>query len=130
MGKGLSILLKEMKNEVQKEQFLNELILLITIYISYVIEETEDQSVLNNGSIGLLPEFANIFILYDLSKRCERLKITDSWIKNSRITISVLNIIFRWLTYKKFTHTMALVNEEFKTALAEEVLKENDKNDA
>jgi hypothetical protein len=101
---------------------LNEVILLITVYISYVIEETEDQNVLTNGSIGLLPEFANIFILYDLSKRCERLKITESWINKPKITISVLNIIFRWLIYKQYTHTMAVVNEEFKADSGEEVV--------
>jgi hypothetical protein len=88
-------------------------VLLITIYISYVIDETEDQNVLSNGSIGLLPEFANIFILYDLSKRCERLKLGNLWITSPQRTMEVLSTLFNWLTFKKFTYTIAIINQEF-----------------
>ena len=84
--------------------------LLITIYISYVIEETEDQNVLVNGTVGLLPEFANIFILYDLDRRCLRLRADDSWIGDRLMVMKVLSIIFNWLIYKRFTHTKAIVN--------------------
>jgi hypothetical protein len=65
MGRGLLILMEELKAAVPAEDFQDELMLLITTYISYVIEETEDQNVLSNGSIGLLPEFVNYFLIHD-----------------------------------------------------------------
>lgn len=40
MGRGLLILLDELRAVVPAEDFLDELLLLITTYISYVIEET------------------------------------------------------------------------------------------
>ena len=113
LGRGLALLIHEVRENVGLEDFGEELVLLITIYISYVIEETEDQNVLNNGSVSLLPEFANLFILYDLGKRCERLKLGQTWICTQSVVVEVLNIFFRWLNYKKFTHTLVTVNEEY-----------------
>ena len=40
---------------MRDESLREELILLITIYVSYVIEESEDMKVLSNGKVGLLP---------------------------------------------------------------------------
>jgi len=66
-----------------------------------------------NGSIGLLPEFANIFILYDLPERCKKLKVVNSWINDNLKAVKVLSIIFNWLIYKRFTHTTAIINLEY-----------------
>lgn len=85
---------------------------MLTIYIACVIEETEDQNVLNNGSIELLPEFANVFILYDLNNRCQRLKLTNTWISNASVVIKTLHVLFRWLNYKQFTHTTTLISHD------------------
>lgn len=111
MGKGLLLLLDELRVAIREEEFVDELIMLITTYISYVIEETEDQNVLSNGSIGLLPEFANYFLLYDLERRCERLRIKNLWINHLPYVVEVFSIIFRWLVFKKFTLTRATVNQ-------------------
>ena len=67
-------------------------------------------NVLSNGKVGLMPEFANIFILYDLNKRCERLKLSQTWISHPKTTVQMLRIIFRWLNYKAFTYTVATIN--------------------
>jgi hypothetical protein len=112
MGRGVAILIKELGQAVELESFFHELVLLMTIYIAHVIEETEDQNVLNNGSVGLLPEFANVFILYDLAQRCDRLKLKGTWLSDIPTVIKTLSILFRWLNYKQYTHTTAIVNEE------------------
>jgi hypothetical protein len=78
-----------------------------------VIEETEDQKVLDNGKIALLPEFANLFVIYDLSKRTERFKISDKFIFQPKQVINILNLFCRWLNYKKFTHALIKINEEY-----------------
>ena len=67
-------------------------------------------NVLSNGKVGLLPEFANIFVLYDLNKRCEKLKLGQTWLSHTQSVVRILSLIFRWLNYKKFTHTVATVN--------------------
>jgi hypothetical protein len=66
--------------------------------------------VLSNGCIGLLPEFANYFLLYDFERRCERIKIKRLWINATANVIEVFSIIFRWLVFKRFTHTRAAIN--------------------
>lgn len=88
------------------------MVLLLTIYIAYVIEETEDQNVLKNSHMELLPEFANVFILYDLNSRCSRLKLTNTWLNKVPLVVKTLDILFRWLNYKEFTHTTALINDD------------------
>jgi hypothetical protein len=102
-----------LRGAVAEVEFQDELVLLVTTYISYVIEETEDQNVLSNGSIGLLPEFANYFLLYDFERRCERLKIKNLWINSLPNVIEVFSLLFRWLVFKSFTHTRAAVNREY-----------------
>ena len=106
-------MIEELQENVRDEGLRDELILLITIYVSYVIEESEDMKVLSNGKVGLLPDFANLFVLYDLGKRCQRMKLGNSWIGRTKQVVQVLSTIFRWLNFKKFTHTLANINEDF-----------------
>jgi hypothetical protein len=88
-------------------------VLLITIYLSYVIEETEDQSVLNNGNIGLIADLINYFMLFEFSRHCERLKIQELWMGEPANALEVFNLIFRWLNFKKFSHTTVSINKKY-----------------
>lgn len=42
--------------------------MLIVLLTEHIIEETEDQNVLGLGTVGLMPEFVNYFIIHDFKK--------------------------------------------------------------
>ena len=71
----------------------------------------------------MLPEFANLFIMYDLCKRTERFKINDRPIFQPNQVVKILHLFCRWLNYKKFTHTLATINEDFleEDAMSEKI---------
>lgn len=58
----------------------DEIVMLIVLLTEHIIEETEDQNVLSLGTIGLMPEFVNYFIIHDFKKPVERLKLENLWI--------------------------------------------------
>lgn len=53
----------------------DEIVMLIVLLTEHIIEETEDQNVLSLGTIGLMPEFVNYFMIHDFKKPVERLKL-------------------------------------------------------
>lgn len=50
----------------------------------------------------------NYFLLYEFERRCVRLNVQDLWIGNSSNATYVFDLIFKWLLYRRYTHTRAI----------------------
>ena len=48
------------------------------------------------------------------------MKLGNSWIGKSKQVVQVLSTFFRWLNFKKFTHTLASINEDFTESSPEQ----------
>lgn len=87
--------------------------MLIVLLTEHIIEQTQDQNVLNLGTIGLMPQFVNYFIIHDFKKPVQRLKLQNLWVFKDNNAINVLNIFFRWMLYKKYTLTKVEINKKY-----------------
>lgn len=80
IGEGIIQFFKEIDERIKDKSMYDEIVMLIVLLTEHIIEETEDQNVLSLGTIGLMPEFVNYFIIHDFKKPVERLKLENLWI--------------------------------------------------
>lgn len=114
MGGGLALLIRDLRAILENKALLHQCLLMLTLYISNIIEETEDQSVLENSTATLLPEFANYFLVYELKGKIAKLGIGNLWIGHLDNTLLFFNAIFQWLRFMNYFRGKITLNELYR----------------
>ncbi len=103
MGAVVTKFLREVSQRVAWPHF-SQVYALIMLLVQFIIEQRKDSLVLTQGSVDLLCDYINNFLIHGLPRMARVYSLTNLAILTEQGVLTVFQSFFGWLMAKGFTN--------------------------